>query len=93
MNFVKHWEDPFYTLFVLLVILSDKLDNIISQNNIMSNFFILNWKIKSNFKYDAYGGHLTSAIISGTGEIVIEEIKNTVKREFNKEAGLNLLFN
>jgi predicted DNA-binding protein with PD1-like motif len=43
-------------------------------------------------KYDAYGGHLTSAIINGTGEIVIEEIKNTVKREFNKKVGLNLLF-
>ncbi len=46
----------------------------------------------SDSKYNAYGGHLTSAIISGTGEIVIEEIKNTVEREFNKELGLNLLF-
>ena len=45
----------------------------------MSNFFILNWKIESNFKYDAYGGHLTSAIIIGNDEIIIEEIKNTGK--------------
>jgi len=46
----------------------------------------------SDSKYNAYGGHLTSAVISGTGEIVIEEIKNIVKREFNEEVGLNLLF-
>lgn len=57
----------------------------------MSNFFILNWKIESNSKYDAYGGHLNSAVISGTGEIVIEEIKNTVKREFNKEVVKSLI--
>lgn len=28
----------------------------------------------SDSKYNAYGGHLTSALISGTGEIIIEEI-------------------
>ena len=59
----------------------------------MSNFFILNWKIESNSKYDAYGGHLNSAVISGTGEIVIEEIGGKIEREFNEEVGLNLLFN
>jgi predicted DNA-binding protein with PD1-like motif len=62
------------------------------MSNFFILFFILNWKIESNSKYNAYGGHLNSAIISGTDEIVIEEIKNTVKREFNKEVGLNLLF-
>ncbi|MEA1940574.1 MAG: PPC domain-containing DNA-binding protein, partial [Candidatus Caldatribacteriota bacterium] len=40
----------------------------------------------------AYGGHLSSAIISGTGEILIEEIEGEIEREFNKEVGLNLLF-
>jgi len=58
----------------------------------MSNIFILNWKIESNFKYDAYGGHLNYAVIGGTGEIVIEEIEDTLEIEFNGEVGLNLLF-
>jgi len=40
----------------------------------------------------AYGGHLSYAIISGTGEFVIEEIEGEVEREFNEEVGLNLLF-
>ena len=43
-------------------------------------------------KYNAYGGHLNSAVISGTGEIVIEEIEDIIEREFNEEVGLNLLF-
>jgi len=46
----------------------------------------------SDSKYNAYGGHLTSAVISGTGEIIIEEIDGKIEREFNKEVGLNLLF-
>ncbi|TFB09261.1 DNA-binding protein [Candidatus Atribacteria bacterium MT.SAG.1] len=46
----------------------------------------------SDSKYNAYGGHLTSAVISGTGEIIIEEINGEIEREFNKEVGLNLLF-
>ncbi len=46
----------------------------------------------SDSKYNAYGGHLTSAVISGTGEIIIEEIDGEIEREFNKEVGLNLLF-
>ncbi len=43
-------------------------------------------------KYNAYGGHLNSAVISGTGEIIIEEIEDIIGREFNEEVGLNLLF-
>ncbi|MCK4241503.1 MAG: DNA-binding protein [Candidatus Atribacteria bacterium] len=43
-------------------------------------------------KYNAYGGHLNSAIISGTGEIVIEEIEGEIERGLNEEVGLNLLF-
>ena len=43
-------------------------------------------------KYNAYGGHLTSAVISGTGEIIIEEIEGEIERGFNEEVGLNLLF-
>ena len=40
----------------------------------------------------AFGGHLSSAIISGTGEIIVEEIDGEVERGFNEEVGLNLLF-
>jgi len=40
----------------------------------------------------AFGGHLSSAIISGTGEIIVEEIEGEIEREFNEEVGLNLLF-
>jgi len=39
-----------------------------------------------------FGGHLSSAIISGTGEIIVEEIEGEIERRFNKEVGLNLLF-
>ena len=46
----------------------------------------------SDSKYNAYGGHLTSAVISGTGEIIIEEIDGEIEREYNKKVGLNLLF-
>ena len=36
------------------------------------------------------GGHLNSAVISGTGEIVIEAMTGNVDRVFNEEIGLNL---
>lgn len=39
---------------------------------------------------NVFGGHLTSAIISATGEIIIDIIDGIVDREFNKEIGLNL---
>jgi len=42
--------------------------------------------------YNTFGGHLNSAVISGTGEIIIEEIEDIIGREFNGEVGLNLLF-
>ena len=38
----------------------------------------------------AYGGHLNSAVISGTFEGVIETIDGEVGRKFNDEVGLNL---
>ena len=39
---------------------------------------------------NVFGGHLTSAIISATGEIIIDSIDGTVDRKFNEEIGLNL---
>ncbi|MFP4017317.1 MAG: PPC domain-containing DNA-binding protein [Halanaerobiales bacterium] len=44
----------------------------------------------SDEEYNTKGGHLSSAVISGTGEIVIDIIDGTIEREFNEEVGLNL---
>ncbi|MFP4662565.1 MAG: PPC domain-containing DNA-binding protein [Halanaerobiales bacterium] len=41
-------------------------------------------------EYNTKGGHLSSAVISGTGELVIDIIDGIVEREFNEEVGLNL---
>lgn len=40
--------------------------------------------------YRVYGGHLNSAIISATGEIIIDTIDGYVGRKLNQEVGLNL---
>ena len=45
----------------------------------------------SNSTYNVKAGHLNSAIISATGEVVIDIIEGTAGRRFDKEAGLNLL--
>lgn len=39
----------------------------------------------------AWGGHLNSAVISATGEIIIDVIDGKVDRKFSEEVGLNLL--
>lgn len=44
----------------------------------------------SDDEYKTYGGHLDSAIISATGELVIEAIDGIVDREFNQDIGINL---
>ena len=44
----------------------------------------------SDKTYHAFGGHLNSAIISGTCEIHINVIDGQVERAFNKDIGLNL---
>ena len=41
--------------------------------------------------YNARGGHLNYALISATGEIVIDTADGHINREFNEEVGLNLL--
>lgn len=44
----------------------------------------------SDEEYKTHGGHLNSAVISATGEIMIDAIDGMVDREFNDEVGLNL---
>ena len=44
----------------------------------------------SDAEYKTHGGHLNYAVISATGEIMIDVIDGTVERQFNDEIGLNL---
>ena len=67
--------------------------------NLTGNISTMNGKIYlhlhialSDSNNNVFGGHLTSAIISTTGEIIIEEIEGEIEREFNEEVRLNLLF-
>ena len=43
-----------------------------------------------NNKGEVFGGHLSSATVSATCEIIINIINGKVDRNFNKEIGLNL---
>ncbi len=45
----------------------------------------------SGENYMAFGGHLNSAIVSGTCEVTIEVIDGEIERKFNETVGLNLL--
>lgn len=44
----------------------------------------------SDIECKTYGGHLNSAIISATGEIIVEAIEGSIDREFSEEIGINL---
>lgn len=44
----------------------------------------------ADVQHKTYGGHLSSAIISATGEIIIDAIEGQVDRELNEDIGLNL---
>lgn len=45
----------------------------------------------SDENLNLYGGHLSFAIISGTGEIFVQGIDAEVDREYSEEIGLNLM--
>ncbi|PNR95731.1 PPC domain-containing DNA-binding protein [Petrotoga sp. 9PWA.NaAc.5.4] len=44
----------------------------------------------SDYELKAYGGHLNSAIVSGTAEIIIKVIEGEINRKFDSSIGLNL---
>jgi len=44
----------------------------------------------SDASYHAFGGHLTSAVVSGTCEIFIHTIDDTLGRRFDADVGLNI---
>jgi predicted DNA-binding protein with PD1-like motif len=44
----------------------------------------------SDMNFNVFGGHLNSAIISGTGEFFVDTIEENIERQFNDEVGLNL---
>lgn len=45
----------------------------------------------SDHTHNAFGGHLNLAVISATGEIIVDAIEGNVDREFSQEIGLNLI--
>jgi predicted DNA-binding protein with PD1-like motif len=45
----------------------------------------------SDGSLQAFGGHLSEAVVSGTCEVIITSVKDQVTRSFDTEVGLNLL--
>ena len=45
----------------------------------------------SDAEYKVRGGHLTSAVVSATSEIIIDRIDGKINRKYSKEIGLNLI--
>jgi len=39
----------------------------------------------------AFGGHLNRAVISGTCEVVVDQVQGGIERDFNEDVGLNLM--
>ena len=42
-------------------------------------------------KHNVYGGHLNSAVVSATCEMIVDVIDGEIDREFSEEIGLNLI--
>ena len=45
----------------------------------------------SDSEFKSYGGHLFSGKITGTGEVIIETLDESIQRKHNKDENLNLI--
>lgn len=65
--------------------------------NLSGNISTINGELYTHFhinlsdsNFNSYGGHLNSAVVSSTCEIIIDAIAGELNREFDEETGLNL---
>lgn len=69
-----------------------EITNITGNITQMNNEIYLHTHITfSDTNFNAYGGHLIEATVSGTCEIIIHRFNNKIKRKFDNDVGLNLL--
>jgi len=69
-----------------------EISSLIGNITTMNNEVCLHLHVTvCNAEHKAFGGHLTSAIVSATFEAVIDIIDGQVNRTFDQAAGLNLL--
>ncbi len=45
----------------------------------------------ANSRFEAIGGHLNSAVVSGVCEVFVQKVEGEVDREFDPNVGLNVL--
>ncbi|MDN5277054.1 MAG: uncharacterized protein PWR01_1019 [Clostridiales bacterium] len=45
----------------------------------------------ANSEFEAIGGHLNSAVVSGVCEVFVQKVEGEVDREFDQDVGLNVL--
>ena len=76
---------------------SQQLEGDHEVTSLMGNISTLNGEVYlhlhinlSDNQYIVRGGHLTSAVVSGTVEILIETMEGIVGRQLSEEIGLNL---
>lgn len=69
-----------------------EITSLVGNISTMNNEVYLHLHINlSDIECRTFGGHLNSATISVTGEIIIESIEGSIDREFSKEIGVNLI--
>ena len=64
------------------------MGNITTQNGIPYIHIHINI---ADQEHKTFGGHLSSAFISATGEIVINTIEGIIERKYDDKSGLNLI--
>lgn len=77
--------------------LSETLKGSYEVTNLTGNISTMNGEIYLHLhitvtdeNFNAKGGHLNFAIVGGTCEIIIKEIKDTIERKKDLETGLNI---